>query len=963
MSGLHLKVLETESVKVVKDEYNFVHMDENLKGNNFLLVSIEEYEKENKKIEDNYKKSKDAATQEYNRTYNSNKEKALEIWDINLKRITERREKEIKKLSEKYKEVQWIWQLSPKNPLGDNMTANGTISKGFPDDRDRKQFSFPTFLVGGGFVYLEAFFPNDKPKKRAPYGIFVRCLGKASIIRTEWTDLRDNPINGAVKPGSIVRLHIYTRGLYGQDIDVVLSHKFIYKPCEVNVYNVNHNEDGMSGVSGFLNSGDKSETYLQKATLDICILKEEFGNNTDLVVDKVYSNNRKNEVLKIKGFENKILEIRENGHLYERPQGVKPVVINSVETDYRSFHPCRYESITLSEEGNEGRHVYYDRDYKNKSFELVAGNKKNSKEITIILDKLDTSECTLTPKHKGYIIYSNNDKENNHPIFSITKYPEENVNNYIGEKEKIVDFSSSVGRSIGKIIKIKEEIDAIPKLKIIEFSNKKLIFEARYIYNTSPIGNMLHYIFRYFWPGESVKPCQYIIQASTCAYQQKIQISTYPDVIWSFKLSYSNTKQERELISNQTYKNKKFKRPKQKWEKIGDKHIGIALGATWDTEENPNKNVMEDDDDKTNFYNATVDITEKVHTFIDKLGVVGDFVNKVFLGKENKDNSTYEKASEENEKVLKKFHRSPEEIKKEEERQNKEKLKQKKLLEDAIVRYDNATNEKEKEKIKKEIKNLQKRGDKNETNINRSVVGIEIQQPQIEIELCWYRENIKQKGTYYNQTGIVLEGALEFNPLIGIEATLDFLALAQRAHPVALAVIAVADITMDLIGDGSKITCELSANGSFGGRIQGFLNTKTKENSFNKIDRNINNKELIGLKCDLEFKLKIAINIKIKKKVFFIKVVLTGEFGAEATAKWSGSSPLNTDDKGLYIEPELTFEGLEIEGYANFEGKAGGDKDDFFSVSSNNNVKWQAIDAWEKPKSWGRFYIPSKKEL
>ena len=28
MSGLHLKVLETESVKVVKDEYNFVHMDE-----------------------------------------------------------------------------------------------------------------------------------------------------------------------------------------------------------------------------------------------------------------------------------------------------------------------------------------------------------------------------------------------------------------------------------------------------------------------------------------------------------------------------------------------------------------------------------------------------------------------------------------------------------------------------------------------------------------------------------------------------------------------------------------------------------------------------------------------------------------------------------------------------------------------------------------------------------------------
>ncbi len=38
MSGLHLKVLETESVKVVKDEYNFVDMDENLKAVRKLSV-------------------------------------------------------------------------------------------------------------------------------------------------------------------------------------------------------------------------------------------------------------------------------------------------------------------------------------------------------------------------------------------------------------------------------------------------------------------------------------------------------------------------------------------------------------------------------------------------------------------------------------------------------------------------------------------------------------------------------------------------------------------------------------------------------------------------------------------------------------------------------------------------------------------------------------------------------------
>ena len=444
MSGLHLKVLETESVKVVKDEYNFVDMDEDLKGNNYFLVSIEEYAKENKKIEDNYKKSKDAATQEYNRTYNSNKEKALEIRDINLKRITKRREKEIKKLSDKYKEVQWIWQLSPKNPLGDNMTANRTIRKGF--SADWRRFHFPTFLVGGGFVYLEAFFPNDEPKKRTPYGIFVRCLGKAFIIRTEWTDLRDNPINGAVKPGSIVRLHIYTLGLYGQDIDVVLSHnEFIYKPCEVNVYNVNHNEDGKPGVSGFLNSGDKSETYLQKATLDICILKEEFGNNTDLTVDKVYSNNRKNEVLKIKGFENKILEIRENGHLYERPQGVKPVVKNEVFTNIAMFHPCGYDRIEAFIDDKKITLFDINTPEQKSSLEIVNDSENELQQLNIKTIDLKTDDCR----------FENTEKNHQKGIITLAKGNSENITiTKDGNEEKIVLHISNIKREKTHIIEI-----------------------------------------------------------------------------------------------------------------------------------------------------------------------------------------------------------------------------------------------------------------------------------------------------------------------------------------------------------------------------------------------------------------------------------------------------------------------------------------------------------------------------
>lgn len=247
--------------------------------------------------------------------------------------------------------------------------------------------------------------------------------------------------------------------------------------------------------------------------------------------------------------------------------------------------------------------------------------------------------------------------------------------------------------------------------------------------------------------------------------------------------------------------------------------------------------------------------------------------------------------------------------------------------------------------------------------LKRSVFKLEIQWPEIEAEFNWCRENIQKKGEYYNQTGVVLSGAIELNPLIGLKATLDFLALAQRAHPAALALIAAADLTMALIGDGSKITCELSASGSFGGKIQGFLNTKTKENSFNKNDRQGNDKELAELKCDLEFKLKIAINIELEKKAFFIKVTLGAKAKGEATAKWTGRAPIDADDYGWYIAPELTFQGLEILLEVEVKAERGGRDDQWFSsssISAKKELRWQVSDPWEKPKSWGKMHFIKK---
>ncbi len=178
-----------------------------------------------------------------------------------------------------------------------------------------------------------------------------------------------------------------------------------------------------------------------------------------------------------------------------------------------------------------------------------------------------------------------------------------------------------------------------------------------------------------------------------------------------------------------------------------------------------------------------------------------------------------------------------------------------------------------------------------------------------------------------------------------------------------MALIAAADITMALIGDGSQITCNLTAAGTFGGKVQGFLNTKTKENSFNREDRNAKDKQVAELKCDLEFKLEISVKIKFEKKKLWVKVTVTGEAGANATAKWTGRAPIDADDYGWYIAPEMTFEGLEVKGYANVEGQIGDKDDTWGSAKSNNEINWQAIDAWKEPKTMGKIlFFHRKKE-
>ena len=103
------------------------------------------------------------------------------------------------------------------------MAHNASFNKGI---EGAQTVHFPEVLEGGGLAYIEAFFQKQALREKAIWP-FVQAIGIPSIVRTAWTDMQDNPIPVGTKIywGSHVKLHIYTSGLYGQEVEVTLKDK------------------------------------------------------------------------------------------------------------------------------------------------------------------------------------------------------------------------------------------------------------------------------------------------------------------------------------------------------------------------------------------------------------------------------------------------------------------------------------------------------------------------------------------------------------------------------------------------------------------------------------------------------------------------------------------------------------------------------------------------------------------
>lgn len=256
----------------------------------------------------------------------------------------EKENEEITNLFKKFETLNWAWNtVYHSETLA--ATQNLFVAKGFPFGG--KTFTFPEVLEGGGYCYVEAFFEGETPVGKKPNGIFINAIGTPKIVRVEWTDMQYRPIKDTkVAFGSHLLLHIYTQGLYGQDIlvglkdidgldkDLNIANSSFFD-IEVKTYPVQEFEKNHPGVSGLLVKSDnpkQATTTIQKAVIEVGIDFAWMFVGDELQIETHVINKSTREGIPVE--DGKILNVSGNGTEQVSPLEITnmPVVVGEIDT-------------------------------------------------------------------------------------------------------------------------------------------------------------------------------------------------------------------------------------------------------------------------------------------------------------------------------------------------------------------------------------------------------------------------------------------------------------------------------------------------------------------------------------------------------------------------------------------------------------------------------------------------------
>lgn len=446
--------------------------------------------------------------------------------------ILEEYKKNSDDLKKDYHDLRWIYSTINGNMSFTKENYNRSIAVNQPE----YEFHFPKVLEGGGLVYIEAYNYNTITEldNSTKVGMLVQAIGEPKIINVQWRMDDGNGNQREILPtetiplGSTVQLHIFTEGLYGQELEIVLMDKDTFSSDdllppidrtnfrgnripdmpteeskrkfirEVDTYRLEDKITDSSATDGMLITNHNTFVkFIQKCVVDVYIdpfwTAKHFADDTEM---KIYPKIKHKKSEDYQVFETNILTTRRDIIKSQLSTiGNKPILVGSIETNFQRYHHCRYTEI-VAQYGKEEDFFLFEQNKHNEyskkiTYEVIADDtvlksEKTAPKLIIKLPDLHTEEC-------------NKEKD--------------------GHKSKVITLTKSNNTFLG-----------------LDLQKHSFSFFPSYPKPTDSTD-----IIKMAWL-PNISPTIYNAQLATCRFQHDLEIKVYPDIYYEvgFKFATKN---------------------------------------------------------------------------------------------------------------------------------------------------------------------------------------------------------------------------------------------------------------------------------------------------------------------------------------------------------------------------------------------------------------------------------------
>ncbi|MDM1044647.1 hypothetical protein HX004_06175 [Myroides sp. 1354] len=824
-----------------------------------------------------------------------------------------------------------------------------------------KRFKFPAFLEGGGAVYIEAFRKGHKPANSPAVGLLVQALGIPKILGIKWEQYEETgslvPITPTTKVpfGSKVFLHIYTQGLYKQELTIKLmdddgpfltddelppferkldSDSLVIPPMpldeELKVFKriVNTYDEEVTAIPSYAQTGEilltkvvvnqgeqeiieEKKVQVQKVRMEIFIdpfwRAPQFAGEDEIEIYAKIKHKKALDYISFKahGFLTDIFTTTSN--LFYT--GNKAVLVGEEEVNFQRFNPCRFDKITSRKKDQQkGITIFNSMDYTTIGrnpipLDIITGKKET---YVISLEEFDTLSCENTiqkhtPKNRIELLtlppaycYDVNGGG------SLAPAKKEAPIRFTGtNKTTLFSYTWSPTSFITNARKTEEGriILGESTVELDVFFGYEIPNLAEPSFSVSKFERAM----QYFWlPDLSHKLQEIQLKVSSCAFERNIKITLYPDIKWTLKFGFNVQKTDLEALNTRG-----LKAPVQIFESLDKSTQELKEKANQKEVDHLNKN-----NQLKKIKNKTLDTARRKYSLKKKNKKVEDLtvVEEGELGG-----------------LLQLFDQFSLSLAEEHYGGEEKNEFGTDFIHSLIERLDTmlfvfeilSTIEGEHD-VKpfegKDIVSIEQL----RLKLNRKPLTYKLLYPKIALVASWFYEAIDPiiHPALAGQQGLAIDLNLQAKPLVGIALQWDLLELLCRKHPIAYAILKSIDALMSILLDD---TSAVELNFTVTGRIETEIDW---QHNMLAGFKNIQAKGKTALTVELQLKIRIAKTLKVLRfgVLLDLNIIGSGKIGLGMIDSFG------CDAYGVYTQKTLEFEGIHLEFSATLEVKVKKDK-------------------------------------